>query len=165
MRSILASGTDAHRCRGRKGCRSSPVVATCRTLAEVVRSYITHFQGGARKEWAHYRDQPSLAAAIENAALCRHRDGKRHPHQTRILATSLAQANRKLHRDHARVKSCRSFDDLHRLVEDRIRPLHRVGPLTVYDIALRIGMFLGIKPKRVYLHRGTAEGARALGFR
>ena len=30
------------------------------------------------------------------------------------------------------------------------------------DTALRIGAKLGIRPDRVYLHRGTREGARAL---
>lgn len=110
--------------------------------------------------------QPSLSAAISEAALCRRPiDGKRHSHQTRIPVALLAEANRRLQRDRARVKSCRSFDDLLQLVADRIGSLDRVGALTVSDIALRIGTFLGRKPKKVYLHRGTADGARALGFR
>ena len=40
-----------------------------------------------------------------------------------------------------------------------------IGELAVYDIACRIGAFLGFRPDRVYLHAGTREGARALGLR
>jgi hypothetical protein len=37
--------------------------------------------------------------------------------------------------------------------------------LAVYDTATRVGAFLRLQPKRVYLHAGTRQGARALGFR
>ncbi len=37
--------------------------------------------------------------------------------------------------------------------------------LTVYDTAHRIGRYLGVEPNRVYLHAGTMEGAKALGFK
>jgi hypothetical protein len=39
-----------------------------------------------------------------------------------------------------------------------------IGPLAVYDITQRIGRYLGLEPEDVYLHRGTREGARALGL-
>jgi hypothetical protein len=58
----------------------------------------------------------------------------------------------------------RDFETLHADVERRIRPIAGIGPLTVYDTALRIGAKLGIKPNRVYLHAGTTIGARALGL-
>jgi hypothetical protein len=35
----------------------------------------------------------------------------------------------------------------------------------VYDIAHRIGAYLGKPPALVYLHRGTKKGAANLGFR
>ena len=34
----------------------------------------------------------------------------------------------------------------------------------VYDIAQRIGAYLGKAPTLIYLHRGTKEGAAILGF-
>jgi len=39
-----------------------------------------------------------------------------------------------------------------------------IGPLTVYDTALRIGARLGLSPQKVYLHAGTRHGAAVLGF-
>jgi hypothetical protein len=39
-----------------------------------------------------------------------------------------------------------------------------VADLTIYDITHRIGAHLGLAPERVYLHRGTRVGARALGL-
>lgn len=41
--------------------------------------------------------------------------------------------------------------------------IHDIGPLTIYDTALRIGAFLRLEPAVVYLHRGTREGAKAIG--
>ena len=61
--------------------------------------------------------------------------------------------------------ACRSFDDLHRTVHDRIGGIHRIGELAVYDISCRIGAFVGLSPNRVYLHAGTRKGAQALGLR
>ena len=61
--------------------------------------------------------------------------------------------------------ACRSFDDLHRTVHHRISGIHRIGELAVYDIACRIGAFLGLSPDRIYLHAGTRKGAQALGLR
>jgi hypothetical protein len=39
---------------------------------------------------------------------------------------------------------------------------HGIGDLGVYDPAHRIGAYLGLSRTLVYLHRGTAEGARRL---
>ena len=57
-----------------------------------------------------------------------------------------------------------SFDDLFDLVDKHILPIQGIGPLTVYDTALRIGARLGLSPTRVYLHAGTRAGARELGL-
>jgi len=57
-----------------------------------------------------------------------------------------------------------SFDDLHERVESAIGRIKGIGPLTIYDIAHRLGVYLGVRPKDVYLHCGTREGAKALGL-
>ncbi len=51
------------------------------------------------------------------------------------------------------------------MVSDIIGPIDGIAELTVYDIAHRIGAFLKLELRLVYLHRGTAKGARELGFR
>jgi len=63
----------------------------------------------------------------------------------------------------APVRRCRSFRELHDLVESRIGDIGGIGELAIYDTALRIGAFLRLEPDLVYLHRGTRAGAKALG--
>lgn len=58
-----------------------------------------------------------------------------------------------------------SFDEIFRRVEAALDPLPRIGPLAIYDVALRLGAVLGLPPTRVYLQRGALLGARALGIR
>jgi len=62
------------------------------------------------------------------------------------------------------IHGLRSFRDVHRELEGRIGDFPGIGPLTVYDLALAIGAHLGFEPEAVYLHAGTAAGARALGL-
>jgi hypothetical protein len=64
-----------------------------------------------------------------------------------------------------RLANARDFDALHELVEREIGSIQGIGKLMVYDIAQRIGAYLGKAPRLVYLHRGTKQGAAVLGFR
>jgi hypothetical protein len=64
----------------------------------------------------------------------------------------------------ADVEACCDFDALHALVLRLIDPIPRIAELTVYDTSLRIGAKLGLYPRTVYLHRGSRDGARALGL-
>jgi hypothetical protein len=43
-------------------------------------------------------------------------------------------------------------------------PIRGLGELFCYDTSLRLGAFLNRGPEFIYLHRGTREGARALGL-
>jgi len=51
------------------------------------------------------------------------------------------------------------------MLETESRKFWKNGELTVYDTALRIGAYLRIEPEKVFLHRGTRDGAKALGFK
>jgi hypothetical protein len=112
-----------------------------------------------------YAEQPSLTEAIRVAALCSYK-GKRHPHQ-RQHPDILNEAGRRLQARQEELESCRTFDELFEYVGDVIGPIGGIGRhgVTAYDIATRIGAYLGLAPAYVYLHRGTREGARALGLR
>jgi hypothetical protein len=54
--------------------------------------------------------------------------------------------------------------ELHALIKRTIHSIGGLRELYTYDMALRIGAFLGLAPEFVYLHRGTRAGARALGL-
>jgi hypothetical protein len=128
----------------------------------IVDDYIREYRARARAEMLLYKRQPTLAEAVDIAARCVLANGKRHPHQHRIPPTSLAEARARLLA--VDLGSCRSFDELHTTINSTIRDIHMIGALVVYDVAQRIGAFLKLEPERVYLHRGTRDGALALGL-
>ena len=94
--------------------------------------------------------------------MCQWPGGKRHPHQYRIRPAALAEARRRLLA--ADLRTAETFDELHDMVAATVRGIWKDAKLTIYDIAHRIGAYLGLAPERVYLHRGTRKGARALGL-
>ncbi|MBK8097628.1 MAG: hypothetical protein IPK26_11010 [Planctomycetes bacterium] len=142
--------------------RCLPPAGDLSTLRDIVDEYIRRKQLPAALELQFYAGQPTLADAIDVAALCKAPNGKRHPHQNRIPPASLAEARLRLLA--ADLGTAATFDELHDAVAALIGDLWMVADLTIYDIAHRIGAHLGLAPERVYLHRGTRVGARALGL-
>jgi hypothetical protein len=57
-----------------------------------------------------------------------------------------------------------SFEQLHQIIGELIQGIRGVGPLLIYDTALRLGANLRLEPSVVFLHAGTREGARRLGL-
>lgn len=55
-----------------------------------------------------------------------------------------------------------SFDKLYKAIKDITE--HGIGELSKYDTATCFGCERGIYPTVVYLHAGTADGAKALGI-
>jgi hypothetical protein len=133
------------------------------SYADVVDAYINNHRREAKSLLCFYRSFQSLEQAIEYAALCKLPSGNRHPHQRRIPKPALPEAERRLHTCAAELRKCKSFAELHALVRERIGGVPGIGALTVYDIAHHLGAFLKLEPDAVYLHAGTAAGAKALG--
>ena len=150
---------------GRSQRRCSPRDAgSIKSHGDVVRAYIRDYRDDAAAELDFFRKQPSLGKAIHFAALSIDCDGKRHSHQRRLSAQVLGTAKRNLETAASLLRRCQSFAELHEVVRARIGMIRGIGPLTVYDIATRVGGHLGLEPELVYVHAGTAEGARALGL-
>jgi hypothetical protein len=88
-----------------------------------------------------------------------------HPHQCRIGGKKLKSAGKLLSQYHAdEIRQCLDFAALHELLKATLGKMKGVGELTVYDIAHRLGAYLGFRPTDVYLHRGVRKGAKALGL-
>ena len=132
------------------------------SLGAIVDDYIRNYREHAAREMQFYSRQRSLRDSVDRAARCVLPSGKRHSHQRRIPGEALEEARARLLG--ADLHSCRSFDELHSLVDSLIRDIHMVGELVVYDVSHRIGAHFGLEPERVYLHAGTREGARELGL-
>lgn len=135
------------------------------TLDEIVAAYIQDCRVAAQAEMRFFEIQRSMTRAIHHAALCVLPSGKRHPHQRRLRRVVLIEAERRLQEMAEALAQVPDFAGLHRLMQDKVGVIPGMGKLAVYDIAHRIGGFLGKLPTLVYLHAGTAIGARALGFR
>jgi hypothetical protein len=135
------------------------------TFDEIVSDYIREYRDDARAEMHFFEIQRSPSAAIRKAALCELPSRKRHPHQWRIPKALLEQAEALLQTAARRLGHARDFAALHEIVKHEIGSVHGIGKLMVYDIAHHIGAYFGKSPALVHLHRGTKEGAAALGLR
>lgn len=139
------------------------------TLKAIVADYVKWERRAARAERRWYANHPSLKSAVESAALAQGLVGEelhpgKHPHQWRLPHAALREARVRLMRRLPEIQRCRSFNDLHDLLLEVVAGVDGLGELYAYDTAARIGARLGLAPKQVYLHRGTREGARNLGF-
>jgi hypothetical protein len=127
------------------------------TLARIVDAYIRECRDAACAEMDQFRRAGSLPEAIRRAA-------QKNSHQRRISPALLKRAERRLQSASTTIRAAPDFAKLHSAIEKLIGDMHGIGELCVYDIAHRIGAFRRLKPTLVYLHRGTREGAHALGF-
>ena len=130
----------------------------------IVRDYIETHRHPAIGELDYYRTQPSLEAATRVAGWAIRPDGKRDNHQRRLSHTALQFATSALLAARRQISACREFDGLWSVVDEAVGEIPGISELYVYDTALRLGAKLGLSPRRVYLHRGTREGATALGL-
>lgn len=102
-------------------------------------------------------NQLLLKMAIRVATLSIDSNGRIHDHQRRVGKNSLNRFYRILRNKEKDIASCQSFDDIHSVVS--INRIYKIGDLTVYDIAHRIGRYLKLYPDKIYLHSGTYYGA------
>ena len=145
-------------------CRDNSSNQTLSTFEQIVQRYITKHRDRVQRELKYYTLQRNLEDAIELAALSKLPSGKRHPHQYRISTQVLNAAKDELLAIAPELQSCHTFANLIEKVNTIIRPIKGIGELAVYDIALRIGAYLGLAPERVYIHSGTRSGAKAIGI-
>ena len=129
--------------------------------AEIVAVYVHEYRAVLARMLDGFRKQ-SHRAAVERAGMAQQPDGKRYEHQRRLTDGTLKDVRRLLLGTN--LSLCRDFEGLIERIEKLISPVPGVGELMIYDTALRIGANLGLLPSRVYLHRGTRAGAKALGL-
>jgi len=134
-----------------------------RSLRGMVRDYILRYRRRAQVELRGRCGQP-FEEALDRATLAKDECGKRFSHQRRLRGSLLRKARSILWDAAKELRRCESFDQLHNLIKEHLKRIRGLAELYYYDTALRIGARLGRMPKRVYLHRGTRDGARNLGL-
>lgn len=103
----------------------------------------------------------SFPMAVWRACRSRGKNGKMHNHQSKVREVNRqALAIRILTRIPAAHRGFTDFDDLHDEIEELAPP--GIGPVTIYDVSVRISAYLGIEPATLYLHAGVRQGWEAL---
>jgi hypothetical protein len=132
------------------------------SLTAIVDDYIRSYRASVSSELRFFQSQPGLREAIRLAALARTQRDTRHDHQRRISQRDLERWCQVLTARIRTIQSCKDFQELFQLTESVGRVTKGIGELTIYDTAQRIGAYLGLSPKMVYLHAGTRKGARMM---
>lgn len=111
-------------------------------------------------EWC--REAPSWRVAVSRAVASRRPNGKMHNHQSKVKEADRSWFGDLIEREWPKPNNQwpSSFDTFHGRLEE-IRP-RGVGPVTTYDVAIRIGAFLKLEPESLYLHAGVKQGWLAL---
>jgi hypothetical protein len=144
--------------------RHNAALAAQRPMRSIIADYIAKHRENAEKELRYFKLQRSLEDAVSLAALAKRPNGKRFSHQRRIPELVLRKVEKRLLAAVPTIRQAKSFDELHRIIENETLSIFGVGELMVYDTTLRIGAKLGLEPKEVFLHSGTRVGARKLGL-
>jgi len=130
------------------------------SLAAYVRDFQWRFPVDRRDMVVEFcRTAPDFRAAVRRACASRNALGKMHNHQSRVRESDRVIfgdeiiSNARAVEDFARLEG---FDSMHDYL-DHIKP-QGIGPVTVYDVAVRLGAYLGIEPQSLYLHAGVRQG-------
>ena len=160
------------------GCRLC-LSQNAKTLADLVEAY-KQSQKVSKKGWnplksllEGYGGLRDLETAIKSASLAEDLVGKsyqqelkskvkRHGHQRRIRRTAIHKALKMLKSKVGELKKCKSFAQIFDCVSGNCSDIEGLGPLYIYDTALRIGAFSNKLPERVHLQAGALVGARVL---
>jgi len=100
--------------------------------------------------------------AISRAWLSRLSNGKTHGHQCRV-AKKLPEGLETALADEMQPEDLKDFEVLYDWVKSVVGRVKGLGATTAYDVARRLGAWLKLEPIVVYLHAGTAAGARKFG--
>ncbi len=130
----------------------------------IVEHYRKWYRPSSESELDCFRRQPTVAAAVELAAVAQDCAGRRFPHQRRLKQADLDRARTKLGHNVTHLEQEKSFARLLDRVAALSSPIAGLGALYRYDTAFRIGAKLDLFPASVHLHAGTRVGAVALGI-
>ncbi len=132
------------------------------TLQEIVEAYIKEHKEGLEKELDSFCKQKTLKKVICFAGKGRSPLDKKFDHQRRISNQVLDDAKKKLQCNIKNIEKSSTFSDLYNIINKIVDNIKGVGPLYAYDTSLRIGIYLKLTPKNVYLHAGPLEAAKNL---
>lgn len=124
--------------------------------------YVNSGRGDPALPWTLKADD--LDEAIHRACMSRGEDGTLWHHQGRVWQHNLEAYEKNLLEDYAdAIYDCEHFSDLFAICHKCADETPGIGPVTEYDVAMRLGGWLDLEPEHLYFHAGVTEGLRALG--
>lgn len=111
-------------------------------------------------------NQTNFDEVIRIAVRSRDHLGKMHSHQRRVPREAFDGFIKALFDIKDKIRNSNDFDRLFLLIQTEGNRIYGVGEMLIYDTAFRIGQWLKIFPKKIYLHRGARVGVeRFMGRR
>lgn len=129
---------------------------TTKELDRLIDFFIQNERAGIERDLNNYK-------SIRMAANARGADNKKHSHQRRIKPVILKKFALEVESKATQLELAGSFEEIYEIV--RSCKVQNIGPLAIYDTSVRIAHIFHHEPQDVYLQRGAAWGARALGIR
>lgn len=150
-----------------KEWEARPPLKPVMTLEDAVDDFIARFPRERRDTVVTFCEEArGLPDAVIRAIRSKNKEGKHNNHQSKINGNVYGVFISHLTdiEPLREMKRCKTFDQLHDYIADRVAGVKGIGPLFLYDVTTRIGAFLKLEPTSVYLHAGARQGAKALGL-
>ncbi len=146
------------------GCNENKGSVKANSLAELVADFLKEEKCCPRDEIKDFRCL-KIKDAIKKAVRAKSENGQLYKHQWNLFNHPEVpqKAEAILMQCVGEIEKCKNFDVLHELIKSKLQ-MPFAGELYWYDTAFRIGISLNIYPEKVYLHRGTKLGAKALNI-
>jgi hypothetical protein len=108
----------------------------------------------------------NLDEAIQRACDSKGEDGKTFFHQGRVWPVNRQAYAKRLRSRNTRsaIRAAQSFEGLYEICKEVGESTKGIGIVTIYDVAARLGAFLGLELEHLYFHAGVTEGLHALGI-
>lgn len=146
-----------------QSCTSKKQSPNLSSLQLLIDEYIYRWGDSYKLEDQWWGDKEiTWEAAIARAWKSRLSDGKMHGHQRRV-ANKLPKGLEMALADKKEPEDFRDFQSVYDWVQSIVAGVKGLGVTTAYDVARRLGAWLRLEPVVVYLHAGTAAGARKFG--
>ena len=146
-------------------CNSKTPDSQHRSLATLVDEYLEEYGNSYDCEDRWWGEKTiSWSEAVERAWESIMSNGKMNGHQCLVGKQKLDEGLQICLSHNRQPDSFNDFHDIYAWIESITKDVKGIGSLTTYDIARRLGTWLGMQPQKVYLHAGAMRGARKLGI-
>jgi hypothetical protein len=144
-------------------CKSKKQPLARSSLQFLIDEYIDRWGDSYKLEDLWWGDETlTWEEAIARAWQSRLSQGKMHGHQCRV-ANKLHEGLEVALADNRQPEDFKDFQSVYDWVQSIVDRVKGLGATTAYDVARRLGVWLRLEPVVVYLHAGTAAGARKFG--